>query len=44
MTKGGGLVPEHLHEGEQMDFPSLHVRPNQSILVNELKSKFEAID
>ena len=44
MAKGGEFAAQELHEGERdIDFP-MSIRPNQSVLVNELKSKFEAID
>ena len=44
MARGGGLVDPDLDEGEQnIDFP-VAIRPNQSLLVEALKSKFEGID
>ena len=43
MAKGGSIMDEQLNKGEQNDFP-LTIRPNQSLLVEELKSKFEDID
>ena len=44
MAKGGGLMPVEINDGEQsLDFP-MHIRSNQSLLVDELKSKSEAID
>ena len=40
MDKGGGLMPVEINEGERnLDFP-MHIRSNQSLLVDELKSKF----
>ena len=44
MAKGGGAMDNLVHAGEQrLDFP-MAIRPNQSLLVDELKSKFEGID
>ena len=44
MAKGGDFAASDLEQGERnIDFP-MTIRPNQSVLVNELKSKFEAID
>ena len=44
MAKGGEFAAQELDQGEwDIDFP-MSIRPNQSVLVNELKSKFEAID
>ena len=44
MAKGGSAVDNLVHAGEQtLDFP-MAIRPNQSLLVDELKSKFEGID
>ena len=44
MARGGGLVDPDLDEGEQnIDFP-MAIRPNQFLLVEKLKPKFEAID
>ena len=44
MAKGGDFAGHDLDQGERnIDFP-MTIRPNQSVLVNELKSKFEAID
>ena len=44
MAKGGDVMNDFKIEGEQnLDFP-MAIRPNQSFLVEELKSKFEGID
>ena len=43
MAKGGSIMDEQINEGEQNDFP-LTIRPNQSLLVQELKSKFGNIN
>ena len=44
MAKGGDVTDDFENRGEQnLDFP-LAIRPNQSLLVEELKSKFEGID
>ena len=44
MAKGGSLTTDLEDEGEQnVDF-HMAICPNQSLLVEELKSKFEAID
>ena len=44
MAKGGDFAGSDLEQGERnIDFP-MTIRPNQSVLVNELKSKFDAID
>ena len=44
MAKGGGAMDNFESRGEQtLDFP-MAIRPNQSLLVEELKSKFEGID
>ena len=44
MAKGGDVMDDFENRGEQnLDFPTA-IRPNQSLLVEELKSKFEGID
>ena len=44
MAKEGKFAAQELDQGERdIDFP-MSIRPNQSVLVNELKSKFEAIE
>ena len=44
MAKGGDVTDDFENRGEQnLDFP-MAIRPNQSLLVEELKSKFEGID
>ena len=44
MAKGGDIMTGLHEEGEQnLDFP-MAIRPNQSSLVEELKSRFEGID
>ena len=44
MAKGGGAMDNLVHAGEQtLDFP-MAIRPNQSLLVDEFKSKFQGID
>ena len=44
MAKGGDFAASDLEQGEgNIDLP-MTICPNQSVLVNELKSKFDAID
>ena len=44
MAKGGDVMADFRDEGEQnLDFPTA-VHPNQSLLVEELESKFEGIN
>ena len=43
LARGGGIIDGQGPEGEQTVFP-LTISPNQSLLVEELKSKFENID
>ena len=43
MAKGGDFEEYNELEGERLDFP-MKLPPNQSMLLNELRSKFEAID
>ena len=44
MAKGGSAMDDFNNRGEEnLDFP-MAIRPNQSLLVEELKSKFEGID
>ena len=44
MVEGGDVMADLCDKGKHnLDFP-MAIRPNQSLLVEELKSKFEGID